>query len=122
MPSDERVRLHHREESTPVDQPRQRDECNPSCIVGTAGLHLPLHIQCQLFSQEQILGCEVRMRSYRRRDQPQEVTGDGKDGSKRGAGTGLGHGRRIVRDAVVKAATVSQVPGRSNRSDRGATR
>ena len=36
MPSDERLRLHDREETTPVDQPRQRDEGNPSRVVGAS--------------------------------------------------------------------------------------
>ncbi len=48
----------------------------PRGIVGAVRLYLPLHIQCQLLSQEQVLGCEVGVGSYRRRDQPQEVTGD----------------------------------------------
>ena len=108
MPSDERIRLYDREEGPPVDQPSQRDERRPSRIVRVARLHLPLHIQGQLLSQEQILGGKVYMRSSRRRDQPQEITGDAQDGSKRGKR--LGHGRRIVRDAVVQA-TVSQMPG-----------
>jgi hypothetical protein len=102
MPSDERVWLHNREDATPVDQPRQRDERNPSRIVCAARLHLPLHIQCQLLSQEQVLGCELGVGSYRSRDQPQEITGDAQD----------------VRDAAVKQLPSQQVPGPSNRSDR----
>jgi len=122
MPSDERVRLHDREDATPVDQPRQRDERNSNRIVGAARLHLPLHIQCQLLSQEQILGCKLRMRSYRRRrHQAQEITGDAQDGSQRGAGTGLGHGRTIVRDAPVNQRPSQESPDRP--SDRiGAAR
>ena len=95
-------------DAPPIDQPRQCGKRNPNRIVGAARLHLPLHIQGQLLSQEQILGGKVYMRSSRRRDQPQEITGDAQDGSKRGKR--LGHGRRIVRDAVVQA-TVSQMPG-----------
>jgi hypothetical protein len=34
MPSNERIRLHDREETTPVDQPRQHDQRNPRRIVG----------------------------------------------------------------------------------------
>jgi hypothetical protein len=52
-----------------VDHPRERDERNPSRIVGTARLHLPLHIQGQLLSQEQILRGELRMGSCRCRRQ-----------------------------------------------------
>src|SRR2546425_10002933 len=42
------------------------------------------------------------MRSYRRRDQAEKITGDTQDGSDRGAGTGLGHGLGIVRDPLVQ--------------------
>lgn len=59
MPSDERSRLHDGEDATPVDQPRQRDERNPRRIVGAARFHLPLHVQGQLLSQEEILGGEL---------------------------------------------------------------
>ena len=52
-----------------VDHPRERDERNPTRIVGTARLHLPLHIQGQLLSQEQILRGELRMGSCRCRRQ-----------------------------------------------------
>jgi hypothetical protein len=86
----------------PVDQPRQRHERNPSRMVSAARLHLPLHVQRQLLSQEQILGGESCMRSPCRRDQPKEITSDAVDGSKRGAGTRLGHGRRIVREVLVQ--------------------
>lgn len=102
MPSDERIRLHDREEATPVDQPRQRDERDPRRIVGAARLPLPLHVQRQLLFQEQILGGELRVRPSNDGDQPQEIAGNSQDGSKRGAGTRLGHGRRIVRDALAQ--------------------
>jgi hypothetical protein len=65
MPSDERVGLDDDQQVTPFDQPRQRDERNPRRIVGAAWLRLPLDIQRQLFSQEQILGGELALRSYR---------------------------------------------------------
>ena len=81
MPSDKRVRFHDQQDATPIDQPRQRDEHNPRRIVGAARLHLALQVQGQLFLQEQVLGCDVRMRSSRRRKQPQDVTGDAEDGS-----------------------------------------
>jgi hypothetical protein len=54
----------------------------------------------------------VGVGSYRCRDQPQEVTGDAPDGFKRGAGTGLCHGRRIVRDAAVKQLPSHRYPDR----------
>jgi hypothetical protein len=65
MPSDECIRLHDGEDSTPVDQPRQNDKRDPSRIVGAARFHLPLRVQGQLLSQEQILSGELRMQSYR---------------------------------------------------------
>ena len=110
MPSDQRIRLYDREDATPLDQPRQRDERNPSRIVGAARLHLPLHVQRQLLSQEQILGGELCARSSRRRDKPHEITGDAQDGSKRGAGTRFGHSRRIVRDVRVQQRPSQEVP------------
>src|SRR6266516_6801307 len=102
MPSDERIWFHDGEEATPLDQRRQRDERYPCRIIGAARLHLSLHIQCKLLSQEQLLGSKVCLRSSGRRDQPQEIAGDAQNGSKRGDGTRLCHGRRIVADAVAQ--------------------
>jgi len=65
MPSDVRVRLDDDQQVTPGDQPRQHDERNPRRVVSAARLHLPLDVQRQLFSQEQIVGGELAMRSYR---------------------------------------------------------
>jgi DNA-binding winged helix-turn-helix (wHTH) protein len=45
MPSNERVRLHDGEDSTPVDQRRQRDEGNSGRVIGPPGLDLPLEVQ-----------------------------------------------------------------------------
>jgi hypothetical protein len=42
------------------------------------------------------------MRSYRRREEPEKITGDTQEGSDRGAGTGLGHELGIVRDPLVQ--------------------
>jgi len=116
MPSDERIRLHDREDATPVDQPRERDERNPSRIVSAARLHLPLHVQCQLLFQEQIFGGELCVRPSRRRGQPQEITGHAQDGAKRGARTRLDHGRRIVRDALVQQRPPQKYRDRPMRS------
>lgn len=102
MPSNQRIRLHDREKATPVNEPRQRDECNPRRVVGTARLHLPLHVQSQLLSQEQILGGEFRRRLSGREDQSQEITANALEGSKRDAPARLSHGLRIVRDALVQ--------------------
>ena len=56
MPSNERVRLHDRQESTPVDEPRQRNERNSGRVIGPPRLDLPLEVQRQLLAQKQILG------------------------------------------------------------------
>jgi hypothetical protein len=66
MPTDQRVRFHDRQDTTPSDQPRQRHEHNPRRIIRAAQLHLAFHVQSQLLSREQILGYKVRMRPYRR--------------------------------------------------------
>jgi hypothetical protein len=96
MPADERIWFHDREETTPLDQSRQRDEGNPRGIVGAARLHLTLDVQGQLLSQEQIFSGEVRMQSDGRREQPQDVTGETQDSSDCGENAGLGHGHKIV--------------------------
>ena len=119
MPSNKRIRLHDREEATPVDQPQQRDERNPRGIINAARLHLPLPVQRELLSQEQILGCELRMGSQRGRSQPQQVTGDAQDGSDRGARTGLGHGGRIVRDPQATPTVSGYLDGSSDQVRHG---
>jgi hypothetical protein len=60
MPSDERLRLDHREELTPINQPGQRDERQPRRVIGSPRLDLPLEVQRQLLAEEQILGGELR--------------------------------------------------------------
>jgi hypothetical protein len=118
MLSDERLRLHDGEDATPVDQPRQRDERNARRIVGAARLHLPLRLQSQLLSLEQVLDGKLCARSSSRRDQPHEITSDAQDGSQRGAGTRRGHDRRIVRDAL----TQPRPPSGYRTVNQGATR
>ena len=61
MPANERLRLDHSEELTPINQLRQRDERQPRRVVGPPRLDLPLEVQRQLLAQEQILGGEVRV-------------------------------------------------------------
>ena len=99
MPSDQRVGSHDRQDRPPFDQSRQHDEHHPRRIIRTPRLYLPLDVHGQLLSKEQILGNESGTRSSRRREQPQDVSGEVREGSDRAAGTGLGHGRGIVRDA-----------------------
>jgi len=60
MPANERRRLNHGEELTPINQPGQRDERQPRRVVGTSRLDLPLEVQRQLLAQEQILDGELR--------------------------------------------------------------
>src|SRR5262249_23169112 len=59
MPSHERVRLHDGEDATPVDQRRQRTECDAGRDIGPPRLDLALDVQRQLLAQKQILGGEV---------------------------------------------------------------
>jgi hypothetical protein len=62
MPSDKGVWRHNRQDRPPLDQCRQSDEHNSRRIIRVARLHLALCAQRKLFSEEQILGCELRMR------------------------------------------------------------
>ena len=94
MPADQRVRFDHSEGASPIDQPRQRHEHDPSRIIGTPWLDLTLHIQRQLFSQEQILSGDSGMRPHRRRGEPRNITEDTQDGAGSGAKSRTAHGRR----------------------------
>jgi hypothetical protein len=60
MPPDQRVRFHDRERGSPVDQLREHHERDPRRIIGPAGFHPTLPIECQLLPKKQILGprCE----------------------------------------------------------------
>src|SRR5262249_45283355 len=62
MPSDQGGWFHNREHAAPIDQPRQRNEHDPSRIVGTTRLYLPLDVHCELLPQEQILSGELGTR------------------------------------------------------------
>jgi hypothetical protein len=52
MPSNERVRLDDAEDSTPVNQPRQREECDTGRVIGPPRLDLALQVQRQLLAQK----------------------------------------------------------------------
>ena len=79
MPTDQRVGFHDCQDTTPLDQVRQRDERKPTRVVGTAWLHLPLHAQRELLPQEQVLGDELGMRLRRLRNKPHSVTDETQD-------------------------------------------
>jgi hypothetical protein len=91
VPSNERVRLHDGEDSTPVDQLRQRDQRNSGRIIGPPRLDLPLDVQRQLLAQKQILGGELYMWPPRRRHESQDVASDAHHRAHIEARTGLGH-------------------------------
>jgi hypothetical protein len=91
MPSNQRVRLHDGEDSTPVDQSRQRDECNAGRVIGPPRLDLALEVQSQLLAQEQILGGELGVWPQRRRHESDNITSDAQDRTHVEATTGLGH-------------------------------
>src|SRR3989441_9267626 len=61
MPSNERFRLHDGQESTPVDEARQRNERNSGRVISSPRLDLPLEVRRQLLAKEQILGGEFCM-------------------------------------------------------------
>ena len=51
MPSNERVRLDHGEELTPINQSGQRDERQARRVVGPPRLDLPFEVQRQLLAE-----------------------------------------------------------------------
>ena len=48
MPTDQRIRLHNGQQTTPLDEVRQDDQRHARRIVGTTGLDLPFQVQRQL--------------------------------------------------------------------------
>jgi hypothetical protein len=85
------AKLHDRQESMPVDEPRQRHQCDAGRVIGAPRLDLPLEVQRQLLAQEQIFRGEVRVRAPRGRNESQNVGGHAKDRADEDVGTGLGH-------------------------------
>jgi hypothetical protein len=91
MPSNERVRLHDGEDATPVDQPRQRDECDAGRVISPPWLNLPLQVQRQLLAKKQILGGELDVRPQQRRHESDDVASDARDRAYVELRTGLCH-------------------------------
>ena len=71
MPSEERLRLHDREETTPVISHDSATRAIRVASSARRGLPAASTSSASCFS-EQILGGELPMRASRRRDQPQE--------------------------------------------------
>jgi hypothetical protein len=61
VPPYERVRSHHDEELSPIDQSREQDECDSGSIVQASRLDLSLDIERQLLAQEGVFDCEAIM-------------------------------------------------------------
>jgi hypothetical protein len=91
MPSNERVRLHDGEDSTPVDQPRQGDECDAGRVIGPPRLDLALEVQRQLLTQEEVLGGELDVRPHHRRQESEDVASDARNRAHVEPRTGLRH-------------------------------
>src|SRR5580704_1033851 len=56
-----RIMATHRRRPSVMLARRQRDERDPSPIVGRPWLDLPLNVERQLLSEKQILRCELRV-------------------------------------------------------------
>ena len=97
MPSNERFRLHDGQESTPVDEARQRNERNSGRVISSPRLDLPLEVQRQLLAQEQILGGELCMWPQGRRHESQDVASDAHDRAQVEARTAVGHAEGCYR-------------------------
>jgi len=59
VPTNERIRLHDRQQTTPLDESRQGDEHDSCRVIGPVRPYLPFQVQRQLLSQEQILRGEL---------------------------------------------------------------
>ena len=97
MPSDERVRLDHREDVTPLEQRREPDERNPAGIVRAPRFHLPLDVERELLSEKQILSGKPGMGSQREGDERQDVDRDLEYGLPGRPASGMSHVRGLHR-------------------------
>ena len=77
MPANERLRLDHGEELTPLNQPGQRDERQARRVVGPP--RLPFEVQRQLFAEEQVLGGKPPTWPQDRQGELQDVASDAHD-------------------------------------------
>ena len=91
MPSNERLRLDHGEELTPINQPGQRDERQARRDVGPPRLDLPFEVQRQLLAEEQVLGGKPPTWPQDRQGALQDVASDAYDRADVKARTGLRH-------------------------------
>lgn len=91
MPSNQRVRLYHGQELTPINQASQRDERQPRHVIGSPRLDLALEAQRQLLAEEQILGGELRAWPHHRYCELQDVAGDAHERANVEARTRLRH-------------------------------
>src|SRR5262245_62254125 len=92
MPANQRVRLDDHQQLTPVDQSRQRDQCDASRVGCAAWLHLPLEIQRQLLSQEQVLRRQLRAGVQRQASEACTIGEHIDDGAEGDAKTESTHG------------------------------
>jgi hypothetical protein len=60
VPADQRVGFNDDQEATPIYETRQGNQRDARRIVRTPWLRLPLDIQCQLLSKEQVLRSQLR--------------------------------------------------------------
>ena len=74
MPPQQGLRLHHEEELSPVNHPREQDKCDTGRIVQAPRLDLAFDIEGQLLAQEEVLGRKAFARATDQRHELQQIT------------------------------------------------
>ena len=73
MPTDERIWLDVHQGVTPREHAAQNYHNQPSGIIGPVWLYLPLVEQGELFSQEEVLGCQRAARPRNEYEETDEI-------------------------------------------------
>ena len=79
VPPYERVRLHDREERTPLDEPGEHDECQTRRIARATRLRLAFEVQRQLLAKEKVLSGQLRVRAQTEPSEAQNVDHETED-------------------------------------------
>lgn len=81
MPSHERVRSHDDEERSPVDGPREHDECDSGGIVQAPRPDLSRDIERQLLAKEEVFGCQAVVGGTGQRHEVEQITNEQERGT-----------------------------------------
>jgi hypothetical protein len=78
MPSDERVWTHDREQIPPLHESSQKDQCDARGVVRPLRSDIAFEIARELLPQEQVLGSQLGAGPGHQRQQPPQVSEEGK--------------------------------------------